>query len=194
MYDVLSRDKYDADVRSGALICLELGELPRDSLDELQRRALETAQACWYGGLKNENARLESLRKVANQCDEDVDNRVSRTRMGYAHGFLFGALAANTGLSIFYGAFIVEIAVAAGLQIDQIEAAFSKFIPTLRRGALRRVVTRIVFGVRGEWRCAQWCEVLAFKLHSLPGIGWPGTVFQVSRRPKTGGAMRVTKN
>lgn len=130
--ELLWEDAYADDVRSTAIISLELGEFLREKLDDLQRAALDVAKAYWHGG-GNEKQRLEFVEQIGMRRDKDVRDGTSRTREGYANQVIWTALNANTGLSGFAGEFLVEIGEGAGLRIDQIEGAFRKAIPALPR-------------------------------------------------------------
>ena len=128
---LLWEDTYANDVRSTALIGLELGELIRSNLDDLQRNALDVAKTYWTAGAQNESEWLEHVRKIASRQDEHAHSGTHRTRAAYANRIVYTALNDRTGLSGFAGEFLVEIGTGAGLAADQIEAAFRKVLPAL---------------------------------------------------------------
>ena len=131
--ELLWEDAYANAVRSAATIALELGELLREKLDDLQRAALDVAKAYWLDGGRNEQQRLELVEKIGMRRDKDVRDGTSRTPEGYANQVVWAALNTNTGLSGFAGEFLVEIGQGAGLRIDQIEGAFRRAVPALPR-------------------------------------------------------------
>lgn len=132
---LLWQDAYAADIRSTAVIGLGLGEFLRDSLDDVQRSALDAARAYWHGGGEDEKDRLAFVEKIGMRRDKDARDGKSRTREGYANQIVWTALNANTGLSGFAGEFLVEIGEGAGLSIEQIESAFRKVLPALPRNS-----------------------------------------------------------
>jgi hypothetical protein len=77
--ELLWEDAYADDVRLMATISLELGEVLRDNLDNLQRAALDAAKAYWHGDGRNEEDRLAFVEQVGTRRDKDVRNGTSRT-------------------------------------------------------------------------------------------------------------------